>query len=184
METAAAEATATTTTTTTTTPPAAAPAAEPGVRLQSSEGCEFVAPLSVAMMSGTVANTIRDAEGALHCAIPLPNVTGPVLRQVLEYCELYVKNPPAEPDKKTDVVPEWEAAYMKDVTPTRLIDLTLAADFMHTKALLDALCKQVALKVKGKTSEETRALFGIVSDFTKEEEDRIRRENDWCDAST
>lgn len=174
METAAAAAETATTTT---------PSTETAVRLQSKEGCEFVVSLSVAMMSGTVANTIRDAEGALTFAIPLPNVTEPVLKQVLAYCEIYVKNPPAEPDKKTDDVPEWEAAFMKDVTPAQLIELVLAADFMHTKPLLDSCCRRVASTIKGKTPEETRAMYGIKNDFSDEELARIKREEDWCDES-
>ena len=35
--------------------------------------------------------------------------------------------------------------------------------------------------IKGKTPEEIRKLFNIVNDFTKEEEDQIRKENEWAE---
>ena len=34
--------------------------------------------------------------------------------------------------------------------------------------------------MKGKTPEEIREIFHIKNDYTKEEEDEIRRENQWA----
>jgi S-phase kinase-associated protein 1 len=34
--------------------------------------------------------------------------------------------------------------------------------------------------IKGKTSEEIRETFNIVNDFSPEEEEEIRRENQWA----
>jgi S-phase kinase-associated protein 1 len=38
----------------------------------------------------------------------------------------------------------------------------------------------VADKLKGRTIDEIRKTFGIVNDYTKEEEEEVRRENSWA----
>jgi S-phase kinase-associated protein 1 len=35
--------------------------------------------------------------------------------------------------------------------------------------------------IRGKSPEEVRKIFNIVNDFTPEEEDRIRQDNEWAD---
>jgi hypothetical protein len=40
-----------------------------------------------------------------------------------------------------------------------------------------AMCTRRA----GKTPEEIRKTFGIKNDFTPEEEEQVRRENEWCE---
>lgn len=40
-------------------------------------------------------------------------------------------------------------------------------------------CKTVANMIKGKSVEEIRKTFNIVNDFTPEEEEQIRKENEW-----
>ena len=47
---------------------------------------------------------------------------------------------------------------------------------MDIKPLLDTGCKTVANMIKGKSPEEIRKTFNITNDFTREEEDKIRRE--------
>lgn len=56
-----------------------------------------------------------------------------------------------------------------------------AADYLDIKGLLDISCNKVTSMLKGKTVEEIREAFGIRNDFTKEEEELVRRENEWCE---
>lgn len=58
------------------------------------------------------------------------------------------------------------------------IKVILAANYMDIKAILDVGCKAVANMIKGKPPEEIRKTFNIQNDFTPEEEDQIRRENE------
>lgn len=55
-----------------------------------------------------------------------------------------------------------------------------AANFLHIKDLLDLTCQSVADMIKGKTPEEIRKTFNIKNDFTPDEEEAIRRENQWA----
>jgi S-phase kinase-associated protein 1 len=54
---------------------------------------------------------------------------------------------------------------------------------LDIKQLLDVGCKTVANMIKGKSPEEIRKTFNIQNDFTPEEEDQIRRENEWAEES-
>jgi len=41
--------------------------------------------------------------------------------------------------------------------------------------------KTVAGMIKGKTPEDIRKTFNIKNDFTPEEEEQVRKENEWCE---
>lgn len=61
-----------------------------------------------------------------------------------------------------------------------LISLVQAANYLNIKNLLDLTCQTVADMIKGKTPEEIRKTFNIKNDFTPEEEEEVRRENQWA----
>ncbi len=56
---------------------------------------------------------------------------------------------------------------------------SLAKD--RASARSNTCCKTVANMIKGKSPEEIRKTFNIQNDFTAEEEDQIRRENEWAE---
>ena len=62
-----------------------------------------------------------------------------------------------------------------------LFEIILASNYLDIKPLLDVGCKTVANMIKGKSPEEIRKTFNIQNDFTPEEEDQIRRENEWAE---
>lgn len=100
---------------------------------------------------------------------------------------------------KTTDIKKWDQKFMQ-------IDreIILAANYMDIKAFLDVGCKTVANMIKGeppdkihKTSTqgrkvgqtpqndftlEIRKTFNIQNDFIPEEEDQIRRGNEWIDS--
>lgn len=55
-----------------------------------------------------------------------------------------------------------------------------AAEYLDIKELLDITASKVASMICGQTVEQIRQNFGIRNDFTKEEEEQIQRENQWC----
>lgn len=64
-----------------------------------------------------------------------------------------------------------------------LFELILAANYMDIKYLLDLTCAKVASMIKGKTPDQIRKTFGIVNDFSEEEEAAVRAENKWAEES-
>ena len=61
-----------------------------------------------------------------------------------------------------------------------VFEIILAANYMDIKSLLELASSKVASIIKGKTPEEIRKTFNIQNDFTPEEEEQIREENQWC----
>jgi S-phase kinase-associated protein 1 len=61
------------------------------------------------------------------------------------------------------------------------LTISQAANYLDIKALLDVGCKTVANMIKGKSPDEIRKTFNIQNDFTPEEEEQIRRENEWAE---
>jgi len=155
------------------------------VKLTSSDEQEFEVEKTVAEMSVTVKNMLEDIDSTSDAPIPLPNVTGKILAKVFEYCKYHLEHPvPASEEKKDekrpdDIIP-WDAEFCK-VDQATLFELILAANYLDIKPLLDLTCKTVANMIKGKTPEEIRKTFNIKNDFTPEEEEQVRKENEWCE---
>ncbi|KAF3332236.1 SKP1-like protein 1B [Carex littledalei] len=161
------------------------------ITLKSSDGEEFVVDELVAMESQTIRHMIED-----DCAengIPLPNVTSKILSKVIEYCKKHVDSAfssaaataegaaAAGASSKTvdEELKQWDQDFVK-VDQATLFDLILAANYLNIKGLLDLTCQTVADMIKGKTPEEIRKTFNIKNDFTPEEEEEVRRENQWA----
>ena len=112
--------------------------------------------------------------------IPLPNVAKTILQRVITYCE-YHANPKGEDgkDKTEDDKKNFDLDYVK-VDQATLFELILAANYLDIKDLLDLCCQTVANMIKGKTPAEIRKTFNIKNDFTPEEEEEVRKENQWA----
>ena len=161
----------------------------------------------MALESQTIKHMIED--DCADNGIPLPNVTSKILSKIIEYCKKHVEAPKSD-DRSASVDDElksWDADFVK-VDQATLFDLILvslpfpgllrdiefhnfnlylkvfsflkAANYLNIKSLLDLTCRTVADMIKGKTPEEIRKTFNIKNDFTPEEEEEVRRENQWA----
>ncbi|PQQ00804.1 SKP1-like protein 1B [Prunus yedoensis var. nudiflora] len=114
---------------------------------------------------------------------------GSTLAKVIEYCkkhheEEYSKKhheeeAAANGENIEEILKNWDAKFMK-VDQSILFSLILAANYLNIKSLLDLTCQVAADMIKGKTPEEIRKTFNIMNDFTPEEEEEIRKENQWA----
>ncbi|KAJ3417119.1 suppressor of kinetochore protein mutant [Chytridiales sp. JEL 0842] len=155
------------------------------VKLTSNDGQEFNVPKEVATQSILIKNMLEDVGDADDQPIPLPNVSAPILSKVIEYATMHKDDPPPPPEeemrpKSSEDIEEQDREFM-NVDQGTLFELILAANYLDMKNLLDLGCKTVANMIKGKTVEEIRKTFNIVNDFTPEEEEQIRKENEWCE---
>ena len=74
----------------------------------------------------------------------------------------------------------WDKDFY-NVSQPEIFDLLLAANYLDIKCLYKAGCKTVAKMIKEcKNPEEIRKKFNCENDFTPEEEEKIRAENEWC----
>lgn len=143
--------------------------------LCSSDDQQFDVDKKVAMMSEMVKNMMEDTDA--KDAVPLPNVNGKVLARVIEYCKFHIEANKKGPDGKPF---KSDEEFVTGVDQSTLFDLILAANYLIIKCLLDLTCQRVANMIKGKTPEEIRKQFNIKNDFTPEEEEEVRRENQWA----
>jgi S-phase kinase-associated protein 1 len=120
-------------------------------------------------------------DGCANNTIPIPNVTGKILAMIIEYCKKHVEAEAASSDEKPseDDLKAWDADFVK-IDSTTLFELVIAANYLNINNLLNLTCNTIGEMIKGKTSEEIRQTFNIVNDFSPEEEEEIRRENQWA----
>jgi len=157
------------------------------ITLVSNDGAEVTVDRQVAERSMLIKNMMEDlGDAAMTNAVPIPNVNESVLKKVIEWCEHHKNDPPAAADddsdsrKKTTDIEEWDQKFMQ-VDQEMLFEIILASNYLDIKPLLDVGCKTVANMIKGKSPEEIRKTFNITNDFTPEEEEQIRRENEWAE---
>ncbi|WOK92872.1 SKP1-like protein 1B [Canna indica] len=154
------------------------------ITLRSSDGEMFEVDEAVAMESQTIKHMIED--DCADSGIPIPNVTSKILAKVIEYCRKHVEAAAAAsnssedgPKSSDEELKSWDTEFVK-VDQATLFDLILAANYLNIKGLLDLTCQTVANMIKGKTPEEIRKTFNIKNDFIPEEEEEVRRENQWA----
>ncbi|KAI9351205.1 Skp1 family, tetramerization domain-containing protein [Obelidium mucronatum] len=180
------------------------------VKITSSDNQEFTIAKEIANQSVLIKNMLEDVGEADDQPIPLPNVSGAILQKVIEYATMHKDDPPAAPEEETkpkssEDIEERDKEFM-NVDQGTLFEIILAANYLDMKNLLDLAiiifrgyvtyggwvnvtvvkgvrlcCKTVANMIKGKSVEEIRKTFNIVNDFTPEEEEQIRKENEWCE---
>ena len=127
-------------------------------------------------MSETIKNLVEDT--GVDTPIPIPNVDQKILAKVIEYCQFHVNIQQQIKFQRKLKVGTQEFVKVDQET---LFAVILASNYLDIKPLLDLTCKTVADMIKGKTPEEIRQTFNIVNDFTPEEEEQVRRENEWCE---
>lgn len=151
------------------------------VKLMSSDAQMFEVDIEVAKQSEAVKQMLEEIGEDQD--VPLPNVNSKILAKVIEYCDYHVKaqrkDEGGKAVKSEDEIKTWDNEFTK-VDQSTLFELILAANYLNIKSLLDLTCLTVANMIKGKTPEEIRKTFNIENDFTPEEEEEVRRENQWA----
>lgn len=165
------------------------------VKLQANDSEEGVeVPVEWIDPVKTVKDMLDDFGGVTEVPIPLPSVNKDTLDKIVEYMKFDFENPlsydgvdndddgddPMDvPKRKYDDLTDWEKEYC-NTNVDRLCELISAANYLNYRRLLDTTAMTIAESIKGKTPEEIRTYFNIKNDFTPEEEEQIRKENEWA----
>lgn len=152
------------------------------VKIQSSDNKEFEIAVEYAEQSTTIKNMMEDLPDDQEIIIPLPNISSVIMEKIIVYWEYHWVNPlpiVTDPRVVTEITP-WDGDYV-NVAQQILFELVLAANFLDIKPLLDLCCKTMAnVLIQCKDPEDIRKYLNIKNDFTPEEEEAIRKENEWC----
>ncbi|KAJ2902609.1 hypothetical protein GGI21_004535 [Coemansia aciculifera] len=167
------------------------------INLMTAEGAVISVERDIIEQSGTIRNILSDL-GSTDKPIPIPNVSGPILTKIIEYCRHHRNDPwrrhgreaagVGEESDSSDAairraieqMDEFDHQFCR-VDQGTLFDIMLAANFLDIQPLLDLAGYTVAGMVKGKSVDEIRSTFNIKNDFTAEEEEAVLKENAWCE---
>ncbi|PIA62079.1 hypothetical protein AQUCO_00200222v1 [Aquilegia coerulea] len=145
------------------------------LKLKTSDGEVFEVEEAIMLQSETIKHMIED--GCADDEIPLLNISGNILKIVIEYCKKHVGDELLNIYEKEELK-QWDWKFI-EIERIPLFYVLIAANFLGIKGLLDLGCKQVGKMMKGKNCEQVREMFGIVNDFTPEEEAELRNKNKW-----
>ena len=141
----------------------------------------------VAKVSNLVSELVQYDESGRLQSVPLPNVSSKSLGQVVRFMTEHNKvNMNTIQTPLTDVdmaklVNEPFATMITSFSQEELFEIVLAAHYMDVQPLTNLCCARIATMIKGKTPDEIRKTFNIVGDFTPEEENQVREDNNWCE---
>ena len=130
---------------------------------------------SIVLQSGTIRGMIEDGRDLKENS-PLPEITGPTMRLVIEYFKhIEAKNAapdiekPLKSNDMKDATTEWYADYIEK-NDEIVQDIILAANYLEIKELVQLGCAKMGSIIRGMSVIEFRKRFNIVNDFTPEEE--------------
>ncbi|XP_014524458.1 SKP1-like protein 14 [Vigna radiata var. radiata] len=148
---------------------------EPTIKLKTSDGIIFYVEASVVKQMQTVQAVIDDVGIAPDDVIPLHNLTCNELGRILEY---RAKRSRVGSDPVT--LRKFDEKFFSTLTADQIRELLLTANYLNMSHMMDAISWAIANFLKYKTVEFTRDFFGIISDYTPEEEAAYRETNAWA----
>ncbi len=140
-----------------------------------SEGMKKInVPLCIARVSGLISDAVEDVEdgdeqGSPPQTITIVGVRFEVLQKVLEYCYQYYNSPMQRIDVPfysfdvKDIVGEWYANYIINISRGMLLELMAAAHYMDIKPLVELTCVPLSMIFQGKTSDKICSFFNLES---------------------
>lgn len=151
------------------------------ITLRSSDGQEFEIETKIA----TLSKTIRDFLSKFQTT-PTPDagpisleVTGGILSKIVDYLKYHYKypTPAAEYKDPGGNTSPWDLEFCKVDLPT-ISELINAANYLGIEDLLYLMCKALANIIKGKTTDQINKVFGVEGEFTFEERERTRKQQE------
>ncbi|KAI9112969.1 hypothetical protein K1719_016083 [Acacia pycnantha] len=148
------------------------------VTLISDDDDVFEISVNAAAQSNLIKNLLEDV--GVSGNVPINNVNSATLAKVTEYCTKHAdREATVEDGGAEEELRKWDAEFLK-VDSDMLLRIASAAHYLDIKSLYDLSCQAVADRIKGKTTEQIRQTFDLQNDFTPEEEEEIRKENEWA----
>lgn len=136
--------------------------------LLSSDNVLFEVEEKVIAQSKTIQHVIEDDYNQEE--IPISNVAGPILAKVIEYCRKHVEYS----DNDDEELKKWDAEFLQ-VDQATLFEITVAANYLDIKSLLDHCCQTIADIAKCMSSEEIAEYFNVTCDFSPEELEELKK---------
>ena len=153
------------------------------ITLVSSDGVKMQITAKAAQKSQLLKAILEDNSDDIE--LPLDNIKSNILKKIKEYLDHYQDTEPKKIERPLasvnyhECVDTWDFEFI-NVDFDLIFEIILAANFMDIQPLLELASSKVASIIKGKTPEEIRKMIIGEKEFTPEEEEQIRKENQWC----
>ena len=132
---------------------------------------------------GLITNAVEKGE-----EVNVPRINKRCLEKVVEWCTYFLDHeppviePPLCHSDLRMVVDEWSATFI-EVEQDMLFELIEAGVYLDIVALEKLAGAKIASQIRLKSCKEIRQYFSIVNDFTPEEEEKIKNEERWTEAT-
>eukprot|EP00158_Paraphelidium_tribonemae_P001138 Partr_v1_DN24012_c1_g1_i3_m34694 putative s-phase kinase-associated protein len=155
---------------------------ESRIQVSTGDGIQFQLDRSIAVNSLLLRNILQDMGDSDNVVIPLPNIQSDIFSKMLQWLEHH-KTDSLDSSSGAALIAQggdtWDDLFLTSCDKDTLFKIILAANYLDIKPLLDLGCRILASYMRGREPEDIRQLFGLTNDFSPEEEDRIRQENEW-----
>ncbi len=98
--------------------------------------------------------------------ITIPTITGKTLENICKFMEYNDALPEIAKPLKSIVfselgIPAWYVTFIESMTDEDVMELVVAANYMHIDDLLQLCSAKIATRIKGKTPEQIRKEFNL-----------------------
>ncbi|KAH6623067.1 Skp1 family, dimerization domain-containing protein [Chaetomium tenue] len=114
------------------------------------------------------------------------DVTDNSVSKVIEWLTKYkdLRKPNDEESGNRDgsriTLTDWEKEYFHNLSEKELFDFLVLTHYLEMDLPKQRGCQYVASLISGKPAPVIREIFGIVNDFSPEDQTRIEKENAWA----
>ncbi|KAJ2703985.1 hypothetical protein FB645_003641 [Coemansia sp. IMI 203386] len=155
------------------------------INVSTSDNCIVKVPRDIVNQIGVLNDLVQLQQDTTDDPITLTNVDAKTMEKVVEYCVHHKDDPIIEENKydvpsRSDDIDEWDLNFMHVDTDT-LFYLLLASNYLDIQPLMNLGCKMVANMIRGKDSGQIRQIFNLTDDYTEEEKEQIRKEDEWAE---
>jgi S-phase kinase-associated protein 1 len=166
------------------------------------EDMEIIVPLYIYNQMKTIKTTANDLEGDTVIPAIFPELTEKIYAKITEFSEKYSEEPDFN-KKNEDDDDDYDYDYDYDENPNKKRELSdwdkdffakalehyddrnalmNSANFLNHERLIEYGAQYIAeFMIKDLTVEQMRDFFGVVNDFTPEEEQAIKEQHAWID---
>lgn len=166
------------------------------ITLVSSEETSIEIPRELALYSVTIKDMLQDTEAGEVVSssdilpISFPNISSASMNSIVTFLAEFHKRESEKvktaEEKEITIekrrLEDWQLEFFTNGKEMKTVfDILAASNFLDIKCVLDAACLFIASRIKNKTPDEVRTIFGITRQYTEEEEKKVREENPWCE---
>ncbi len=154
------------------------------VKIVTSDDKEYVLPRLLLNQSKTIKSQLEELPSGTE--VPLPNISSVVFDTIVKFLEIHQGDKEEDVVKSTTPDPDYvenkdDVALLKPLSVNDLCEVIQAANYLDIPQLLHACIRNMASRLKGKTTEQMREITGVQNDFTPAEYAALLKETEFCD---